>query len=210
MEELLNYERLIYSVISKYTNRFDKEDLFQVGMIGLIEAYKNYNSSFNTKFSTYAYYYILGEVNKYIRESSSLKLSRDLLRLKQKIIKTKEIMTQRLGRSPSNLEIALFLEIEEEKIEEALSISEVVNIDNEELEYNSSFKVEDSSLSPEILDLKVALGQLNEEEKRIVLKRYYEELTQSEASKELGMSQVQVSRKEAKVLKKLRVKLENT
>ena len=60
MEELLNYEGLIYSIINKYTKNFDKDDLFQVGMLGLIEAYKNYKNNFNTKFSTYAYYYILG------------------------------------------------------------------------------------------------------------------------------------------------------
>ena len=212
MDQLLDYEGLIYSIINKYTRKFDKDDLFQVGMLGLIEAYKNYKDSFNTKFSTYAYYYILGEVNKYIRDSSSLKVSKDLLKLSNSIIKARELMQQKLGRNPTNLEISLFLEIDEEKITEALNATEVVSsldyqVEEEEL-YNY-IKVEDNSMDADILDLKNALKELSSEERNLILARYYEELTQMETSKELGISQVQVSRKEAKVLQKLKTKLEN-
>ena len=213
MEELLNYEGLIYSIINKYTKNFDKDDLFQVGMLGLIEAYKNYKNNFNTKFSTYAYYYILGEVNSYIRESSSLKVSKDLLKLSKSIIKAREVMQQRLQREPTNLEIALFLEIDEEKVNEALEATEVVkslDYQDENIELYNSIKVEDNSLNPDILDLKEALKDLSFEERNLILARYYEELTQVETSKELGISQVQVSRKEAKVLQKLKEKLQNT
>ena len=65
MEQLLEYENLVYSIINKYSG-YDKDDLYQAGIMGLIQAYKNYDSSFNVKFSSYAYYYILGEVTKYI------------------------------------------------------------------------------------------------------------------------------------------------
>ncbi len=213
MEELLNYEGLIYSIINKYTKNFDKDDLFQVGMLGLIEAYKNYKDNFNTKFSTYAYYYILGEVNSYIRESSSLKVSKDLLKLSKSIIKAREVMQQRLQREPTNLEIALFLEIDEEKVNEAIEATEVVkslDYQDENIELYNSIKVEDNSLNADILDLKEALKDLSFEERNLILARYYEELTQVETSKELGISQVQVSRKEAKVLQKLKEKLQNT
>lgn len=213
MEELLNYEGLIYSIINKYTKNFDKDDLFQVGMLGLIEAYKNYKNNFNTKFSTYAYYYILGEVNSYIRESSSLKVSKDLLKLSKSIIKAREVMQQSLQREPTNLEIALFLEIDEEKVNEAIDATEVVkslDYQDENIELYNSIKVEDNSLNPDILDLKEALKDLSTEERNIILARYFEELTQVETSKELGISQVQVSRKEAKVLQKLKEKLQNT
>ena len=71
MDELLEYDGLIYSIISKYPKRYDREDLYQVSMIGLIDALKHYNNNYNTKFSTFAYYYIVGEINKYIRENSS-------------------------------------------------------------------------------------------------------------------------------------------
>lgn len=213
MEELLDYEGLIYSIINKYSKNFDKDDLFQVGMLGLIEAYKNYKKGFDSKFSTYAYYYILGEVNKYVRDSNSLKVSRDLLKLSRSIIKTREVMQQKLGREPSNLEIALFLNIDEEKINEALIATEVVkslDYQDENNELYDSIKVEDNSLNPDVLDLKEALKDLSFEERNLILARYYEELTQMETSKELGISQVQVSRKEAKVLQKLRTKLQNT
>lgn len=211
MQELLDYEGLIYSIINKYTKKFDKDDLFQVGMLGLIEAYKNYNSSFNTKFSTYAYYYILGEVNSYIRNSSSLKVSKDLIKLSRSILKAREVMQQKLGREPTNLEIALFLEIDESKVNEALEATEIVSsLDYEESALYNSIKTEENSLNADILDLKEALKELSEEERKLILARYYQELTQSETSKELGISQVQVSRKETKVLQKLRVKLQNT
>ena len=84
MDSLLDYEGLVYSIIHKYP-RSDQDDLYQVGMIGLVEAYKHYDKRYDTKFSTFAYYYIVGEVNKYIRESSSLKVSKTFIDLKKKI-----------------------------------------------------------------------------------------------------------------------------
>ena len=211
MEELLDYENLIYSIINKYSSKFDKDDLYQVGMIGLIEAYKNYKDSFNTKFSTYAYYYILGEVNKYIRECSSLKVSKDILKLSKSINKAREVMEQRLGREPTNLEISLFLEIDEEKVNEALKASDIVSsLDYQEEDRNdlyNSIKVIDKDVLPDILDLKDEINNLSEEERKIILARYYSDLTQSETSKYLGISQVQVSRKESKILEKLRCRL---
>ena len=80
MDNILEYENLIYKMISQYKS-FDKEDLYQVAMMGLMKAQKNYKESENTKFSTYAYYYILGEINNYITASNPVKVSRDLLRL---------------------------------------------------------------------------------------------------------------------------------
>ena len=87
MEELLDYNGLIYKIISKYPKRYDYDDLYQVGMIGLIDAYKHYNSDYGTKFSSFAYYYIVGEVNKYIRENSSVKVSKELVDLKFLVVK---------------------------------------------------------------------------------------------------------------------------
>jgi len=101
MDTILDYEGLIYSVINKYSSRFDHDDLFQAGMLGLVDAYKHFDPSVSVKFSTYAYYYIVGEVNKYIRESCSLKISKDLINLKKKILQVTDIMTQKLGRVTS-------------------------------------------------------------------------------------------------------------
>lgn len=203
MDELLEYDGLIYSIISKYPKKYDREDLYQVSMIGLIAALKHYNSDYDTKFSTFAYYYIVGEINKYIRENSSLKVSKNLIDLKNKIIKTKEAINQKLGREATNLEISLYLEIDENLVNEALSYDEVTSLEDNYLEIGSY----DTSTRAEVLDLKNELDKLSEKDRKLIYSRYYEELTQSETSKVLGISQVQVSREENKILKKLKTKL---
>lgn len=212
MEELLNYEGLVYGIIQRYTKYFEKDDLYQVGMIGLINAYHNFDSTQGTKFSTYAYYYVLGEVRKYVRESGLVKVSSDLVKLNQSIDRVREQMSQRLGREPTTTEISLFLEIDEEKIEEArVAALDVKSLDysvDEALpEFYNSVASYDKETSPEILDLRRELSRLSDEEKNLIVARYYEDMTQSEASRELGISQVQVSRKEGKILEKLRVAL---
>lgn len=204
MDSLLDYEGLVYSIINKYP-RFDQDDLYQVGMIGLVEAYKHYDKGHDTKFSTFAYYYIVGEVNKYIRESSHLKVSRELIELKKKILKAKEEMAQRLGREPTNLEISLFLEVEESFINQAMLATEEVDSLDDVYEMISSN--DDFYTRADILDLKNELEKLSEKERNLIYKRYYQEMTQTETSKSLGISQVQVSRNEAKILQKLKTRL---
>ena len=204
MEELLDYEGLVYSIINKYPRRFDRDDLYQVGMIGLIDAYKHFDSDQDTKFSTYAYYYVLGEVNKYIRGSSSLKVSKELIDLKKKIIEVRDVMTQKLGRVPTDDEVALFLDVEIDVIRQAMEATEEVeSIDNGYDNYKSF----DDNTSPEVLDLKDELSKLPKNERDLIYARYFNELTQSETSNLLGISQVQVSRNEAKILMKLRTRL---
>ena len=203
MDTILDYEGLIYSVINKYPSRFDHDDLFQAGMLGLVDAYKHYDPSVSVKFSTYAYYYIVGEVNKYIRECSSLKISKDLIKKKKKILRVIDVMTQKLGREPTTLELSLYLDVSEEMITNALiSTDEVVSIDAS----FDNFKYFDD-INAEKLDLREEIEKLSENEKRLIKARYYEDLTQTETSKILGISQVQVSRNENKILKKLRTNL---
>ena len=212
MEELLNYEGLVYGIIQRYTKYFEKDDLYQAGMVGLTNAYHNFDSSQGTKFSTYAYYYVLGEVRKFVREAGLVKVSSDLVKLNQSIEKVREVMSQRLGREPTTTEISLFLEVDEEKIEEArVAALDVRSLDysvDEELpEFYNSVAAFDTETTPDILDLRSEIAKLPEEEKSLIIARYYEDMTQSEASRELGISQVQVSRKEGKILEKLRVAL---
>ena len=205
MDKLLDYEGLVYRIIYKYPSRFDKNDLYQVGMMGLVEAYKHYKDCYDTKFSTFAYYYIIGEVNKYIRENSYLKVGRNFIELKKRILNAKEEMIQKLGREPTNLEISLFLEVDEDLIEEALLATEEVDSLDDVYDQISS----DDSLDTraDILDLRNELDKLPVEEKRLIYNRYYQDMTQIETSKSLGMSQVQVSRNEAKILQKLKTRL---
>lgn len=165
------------------------------------------------KFSTYAYYYVLGEITKYIRENRTIKISKDLIKLKKKIEQAKELMSQKLGRKPTNIELSIFLEIDEEKIEQAL----LVNIETKSLDYcyeeesndlYNYIKTEDNSTNENILDLKNELLKLSNEERELIVDRYFEEMTQSETSKKHGLSQAQVSRQESKILKKLKTRLE--
>ena len=209
MEDILEYENLVYSIINKYKN-FDREDLYQVGMIGLIDAKRNYKEEVNTKFSTYAYFYILGKVKEYIRKSNPYKISKDIIKLNKSIEKATDIMSQRLGRTPTDLELSLFLEIDEEKIIEtrqALQNIKSLDYNEENVDLYNSIKVEDKNINSDILDLKEAINNLSKEEQDIIIDRYFNDLTQTEVSKELGMSQVQVSRKETKILQKLKATL---
>ncbi len=211
MDDLLEYENLVYSIIGKYGNYFDREDLYQVGMMGLIDAKEHFDESFGVKFSSYAYYYIVGEVTKFVRENRSVKVSKDMVKLGQQIERTRDIMRQRLGREPTDTEVSLFMEIDEDKITDVrVAMQEVQSLDfayDEDVTLYNSVMSFDNGTSADVLDLRREIGKLDQEEQELIKKRYYQEMTQSEASKCLGMSQVQVSRKEGKVLQKLRQRL---
>lgn len=211
MDDLLEYESLVYSIINRYGGHFDRDDLYQVGMVGLVEAYKHFKSSFDIKFSSYAYYYVVGEVTKYIRENRSVRVSKDMVKLRQTIERTKDMMRQRLGREPTDTEVALFMEIDEEKIGEvrdAMQETQSLDFENDtDVSLYNSVKTFDKGMNLSLLDLKNEIERLSDEEKSLIQIRYYQDMTQSEASKQLGISQVQVSRKEGKILEKLRQRL---
>ena len=209
---VVDNEKLVYSIINKFRGYFDMDDLYQVGMIGLINASKNFNKNEGVKFSTYAYTYVFGEVNKYIRENNNLKIGKDAIRLKKSIEKAKDIMRQKLFREPTTLEVSLFLDMPLEKVieiesikQETKSLDYIGEEDSNSLYNKVSF--ENKEIDPEILDLKTELENLDNDEKKLIYSRYYLDMTQQETSKEMGMSQVQVYRKEAKIFKKLKSRL---
>ena len=182
-----------------FKNYQSKEDLFQVGCIGLINAYNNYNSNTNVKFSTYAYSYILGEMKKLVREDKGIKISRNITKLYSQIEKTNMYLTQKLMRTPTLQEIASFLEIDEYLISEALNSTNII-LDIDDIQINNNTNEYD-------IYLKEELNKLSNEELDLINKRYTLDMTQSEVASTLGMSQVQVSRKEHKVLEKLKKQL---
>ena len=209
---VVDNEKLVYSIINKFRGYFDMDDLYQVGMIGLINASKNFNKNEGVKFSTYAYTYVFGEVNKYIRENNNIKIGKDAIRLKKSIEKAKDIMRQKLFREPTTLEVSLFLDMPLEKVleietikQETKSLDYIGEEDSNNLYNKVSF--ENKEIDPEILDLKTELENLDNDEKKLIYSRYYLDMTQQETSKEMGMSQVQVYRKEAKIFKKLKSRL---
>lgn len=208
---LFENEALIYSVINKYIKYFDKDDLYQVGVLGLINAYKNYKDDKNTKFSSYAYFYILGEVKKYIRESNTFKISKELTKINISIEKAKIVLSQKLQREPNDFEIALFLEIDEKQVEEAKMANQLVNSLDEENEdenclYNK-VSVFEKEYESDILDLRIELERLDDFSKKLIDERYINDKSQSETSSILGITQVQVSRKEKEILSMLRTRL---
>lgn len=206
-EVINNHKNLIYKLshyFEKYTN---KEDLFQVGCIGLIEAYKRYDKNVGAKFSTYAYPYILGEMKRYIREDKGIKISRNITKLNLKIEKARIILSQKLMRNPSTFELSQFLEIDEYLIIEALNtINPVQSLDDElnDMCLYDTISIKERVDKDDLIELKNQLKNLNVEEQKLINYRYLEDYTQSETAKKLGMSQVQVSRFEQKVLKKLK------
>ena len=210
---ILENKKLIYKICS-YFNKYDnKEDLFQVGCIGLIKAYQNYNENYGAKFTTYAYPYILGEIRKYVREDKGLKISREISKLNLKIEKATILLSQKLMREPSINEIATYLEIDEYLIVEALksnnnidSIDKPINNEGKDITLQDLIPINDLDLDTLIM-LKDELNNLTSEELDIINNRYTNDLTQSETAKNLGLTQVQVSRKEQKILTKLRDKL---
>jgi len=209
---IMNNERLIYSIANYFKNYNSKEDLYQAGCLGLITAYKKYDPNMNSKFTTYAYPYILGEMRKLIREDKGLKISREITKLNLKIEKAYVLLTQKLMKEPSIEEISRFLEIPEFYVSEAiLSLNKIKSIDEPVNDEGRDFTLQDvigkSENVDELIMLKELLKGLNNEEKAIIDNRYMKDYTQSETSKLVGMSQVQVSRKEQKVLEKLKQKM---
>ncbi len=216
MDEILEYENLVYSVAMKFRTLAEVEDLKQVGYIGLAKAYKNYKEGGPCKFSTYAYTYILGEILSFIRGNKVLKINKEMQSLYQKIIQAKDILGQKLMREVTNVEVSCFLGVDENLVNEAILANQFVKSldytlneedDNKKVELYDTVSFEENGYSAEILDLKMAIQHLPREEQQLIYERYYNDLTQKEVSEKLNTSQVQVSRKEAKILKKLESKL---
>ena len=189
-------------------------DLFQVGCVGLIESYKNFNKDLGTKFSSYAYFYILGEMKKLVREDKPLKISREITKLNLKIEKANILLTQKLGRVPSVVEVANYLEIPFELVSMAInSNNPVMSMDQSYTQDKETSLYEVVEGRSEDIDTKILINGVLETltplERNLIHKRYMEDLTQKEVATMLGMSQVQVSRNETKVLSKLKTKLKN-
>lgn len=209
---ILENQGLIYGIINKYKNYFEFEDLYQVAIMGLIKAYKNYQDIYNTKFTSYAYPYILGEVIKYVNEYRSIKLSKNNKLLYSKILKAREVLSQKLMKEPSNYELSLFLEIDEDTINEVIiSNMAMDSLDRIIFEDGKNFYLYDKlgyvDMNIENYSLLREIENLDEEERQIIIGRYYQDMSQKEVGDSLGMYQVEVSRKEKKILQKLKDKI---
>lgn len=214
-QKILDCKNLVASLAYKYSyNQNDFEDLYQVGMIGLLDALDHYEANGTTKFSTFAHIYIKGEILKYLRKNRPIKVSDDLYRLNQSVQKLTDVLTQKLMRIPTTKEISDMLGVEESQVLDAQAACEFVksldyelNDEGKELNLYDSVWYEEKGYDENVLALKDAMKGLTEEEKILILSRYYEDKSQQETSEILGMSQCQVSRNETKILKKLKNKI---
>lgn len=211
-EEILQYEGLVKHITKKYNFRSDYDDLYQAGMMGLVTAFKKYDEKRESSFVDYAYFYIKGEVLKTINSDYQVKISSDTYKISQEISKVREELTQSLGRVPSTYEISFITGIDEDKINSVINaVGNSFSLDNNALDdndnlYNKIALIE-KGYDVGVLDLKDAINSLDVSERELINSRYYEDMTQSETANILGISQVQVSRKESKILEKLKTKI---
>lgn len=213
-EQLVNSNiRLVWSVVQRFLNRgYDLEDLFQIGCIGLLKSVDKFDLNYDVKFSTYAVPMIIGEIQRFLRDDGTLKVSRSLKELANKVRKKKDDLSKELGRLPTVSEVADELGITVEEVvfaQEAnkppSSIHETVfENDGDPITLMDQISDENQDRWFDNLVLKEAIESLNEREKLIVYLRYFRDQTQSEVANRLGISQVQVSRLEKKILKTIK------
>ncbi len=210
-DELVNGNlKLVLSIIQRFQNsREQADDLFQIGCIGLIKAIDNFDVSHNVRFSTYAVPMIMGEIKRYLRDNNSIRISRSIKDIAYKAMITKERLQQNCSHEPTNADIAKEMELEERQVQKALeAMVEPVSIyepisgsDNDSLLVMDRIRDnsdEESWVSS--IAFKDAIKNLGEREKRIMSLRFISGKTQIEVSREIGISQAQVSRLEKNVI----------
>ena len=218
-EELISGNlRLVLSVIQKFTNRGENvDDLFQVGCIGLIKAIDNFDITLNVRFSTYGVPMIIGEIRRYLRDNSTIRVSRSMRDTAYKVLQAKEALMGRNQKEPTVEEIAKELDITREEVVFALdaildpvSLYEPVYSDGGDALYVMD-QVRDRKNTDESwlerIALKEAISHLSERERHILSLRFFEGKTQMEVSAEVGISQAQVSRLEKSALSSIRKQL---
>ncbi len=214
-EELIQGNlRLVLSVIQRFTNRKENmDDLFQIGCIGLIKAIDNFDTSHMVRFSTYAVPMIIGEIRRYLRDNSSIRISRSIKDIAYKAMQAKESLILKNQKEPSVEEIADVLElpvsdvvIALESIVEPISIFESVYSDNGDSIYVLDQLGDGNDEGDWISEIafKDAVVSLSEREKKILALRFLQGKTQMEVSEEIGISQAQVSRIEKGVIDKIK------
>lgn len=206
---------LIYSVVKRFAGRgVEAEDLFQIGSIGLLKAVDKFDTSFEVKFSTYAVPMIIGEIRRYLRDTGIIKVSRSLKESQYRVFKIREDLEKKLGREPSVTELAEAAEISLEELNIVLEAgAEVESLhktiyQGEGTELSLLDKIpEKENRQEKLLDkvlLEELLGRLETEERKLIYMRYFQDMTQTEIARQLHISQVQVSRMEKRILKKLK------
>lgn len=215
-EEFINGNlRLVLSVIQRFQNRGENaDDLFQIGCVGLIKALDNFDLSQNVQFSTYAVPMIIGEIRRYLRDNNPIRVSRSIRDLAYKALQVKENLTKETGKEPNIEQIAKTLGIEKEEIafsldaiQDPISLQEPIYKDGSENLYVMDQVKDNKNIDEkwaENLTIAQALQKLNQREKDIIAKRFFDGRTQMEVAEEIGISQAQVSRLEKDAIGRIR------
>lgn len=210
---------LVHHIVKRFLGRgYDAEDLFQIGVIGLIKAIDKFDTEYDVKFSTYAVPLITGEIKRFIRDDGMIKVSRNLKENGMKVKMAREKLAGKLGRDPSVEEVAKesLLTVEEVLLAMEANVQvesiykSVYQNDGNELFMIDQLADENDNAHDEVLNhllVDQLLSGLGKEEQRLIILRYYQDKTQMEVAKLLGISQVQVSRLEKKILLGMRQKM---
>ena len=210
---------LIWSIVRRFSGRgYEMEDLFQIGSIGLIKAIDKFDTEFEVKFSTYAVPMITGEIKRFLRDDGMIKVSRSIKELGFKVRAAREEMTYSLGREPTIEEIAARLETSREEVAASMEAGAEVeslyrptgNGDDNTMFLMDRLEEENND-HEELLNrmvLKELMEDLSDEQREIIVRRYFYNQTQTQIAGELGISQVQVSRLEKRILKEMRMRYE--
>lgn len=209
--------RLVWSVVQRFMNRsYDPEDLFQIGCIGLIKSIDKFDLSYNVRFSTYAVPMIIGEIQRFIRDDGTIKVSRSLKETAHKVRRERDELTKKLGRTPTIQELASALKLDAEEVVQAMEATRFPKSIHETVFENEGDPITLLDQIPEEetnwfdkITLEEALRDLSERERLIIYLRYFKDQTQSLVAKRLGISQVQVSRLEKQILENIKIKMEN-
>ncbi len=208
---------LIWSVVRRFLNRgYDAEDLYQIGSIGLLKCIKKFDTNYEVKFSTYAVPMIMGEIKRFLRDDGLIKISRPLKEIATKAKYMRDVLTKKNDEEPTINELAIAIDVSVEDLVLALDADREVEslystvyqndgksvylIDKLELKNDSQENIVDNIVLKDIIE------NLEPREREIINLRYFEDKTQSQVAKIIGVSQVQVSRIEKKVLAKIREK----
>lgn len=206
--------RLVLSVVQRFYGKRDKcDDMFQVGCVGLMKAIDNFDINLNVKFSTYAVPMIIGEIKRYLRDNSAIRVSRSLRDIAYKALQTRDKFIRQFSKEPTIEEIAKIIDLPVKEVAFSLdAISDTVSLNEAVYEDGDAVRImdqiadtknDDDSLN-EILSLKSALTKLGKREREILLLRYFIGKTQIEVSDAIGISQAQVSRLEKNAIDSIR------
>ncbi|NLD19207.1 MAG: sigma-70 family RNA polymerase sigma factor [Clostridiales bacterium] len=207
---------LVKNLAMKYASGYyEPEDLMQVGFVGLVKAIDRFDTKFDVMFSTYAVPMILGEIKRYLRDDGKIKISRQLKTEMKNLKNLQQEYYNKHGASPKISYLALELGVSSERVMEILeaidSLANVESLDNETMQSGRQtweYKDEEEQ-NVKLIDLKMAIRDLEDRERQIIILRYFKDMTQQQIAQILGISQVQVSRIEKRVLSRMREKIES-